>query len=132
MKLIKLQFTDFYLLKTIYEMYKDDYLKRENNKTLFYIPIDCELVAKKMNVDAELVFQRLNFHLNKRYGYKQDDGSRVEFFAMKVDNVMHCINYPYLCSVLADMADNKKELRITQIISIAAIIISILVPLLGK
>lgn len=124
-------FTDLELLNTVQSLYESDFVKGRNDKTHFYIPIDCKYVAQEMKVDAEMVFQRLNFHLNKKYSYKQDDGSKVEFFAFEVGGVKHCINYPYLCAILAQMEDDQKELRHTKIIAIIAIVISVIGLFMG-
>ncbi|MGE4312896.1 MAG: hypothetical protein AB7E85_01330 [Pseudobdellovibrionaceae bacterium] len=122
----KLCFTDLMLLNALQRMYENDFAKKQNDKTGFYVPIDCKRLAEEMKVDAEMVFQRLNFHLNKKYSYKQDDGSKVEFFAFEIGGIKHCINYPYLCAILAQMEDDQKELRHTKIIAIIAIVISVL------
>ncbi len=131
MKKPSLNFTDLKLLKTIQREYKDAYLNRGEQKERFYIPIDCKHIAEKMNVDSELVFQRLYTHLEKRYGYKNEDDSRVLFFGLNVGDKKHCINYPYLCAVLANMKDEKRELRITQALAIISIVISIFALLKG-
>ena len=131
MKKPSLNFTDLRLMKTIQKEYADVYLNRGDQKERFYIQIECDSIAKKMNVDSELVFQRLYSHLEKKYGYKNDDGSRVHFFGLMVGDKKHCINYPYLCAVLADLKDEKKELRITQALAVASIVISIVALLMG-
>ncbi len=127
----KLKFTDLELLKTIHSMYGSDYLNRGDSDECFYIPIKCDDIAKKMKVDVELVFQRLYNHLEKRHGYKNDDGSNVHFFAWKIGDKMCFINYPYLSAILSHMEDEKFELRITQVIAITAVVIA-LVALLYK
>ncbi|MFA4993866.1 MAG: hypothetical protein WC521_00980 [Bdellovibrionales bacterium] len=121
-----LTFSDYFLLNTIQKMYEGDYINRDNNKTAFYIRIDCEVIAKFMNVDPEMVFQRLYYHLNKKYGYTENDKTKVEFFAFEIGGVRHCINYPYLCAVLATMEDDQKELRNTKRLAWASLVISIL------
>ncbi len=126
MKKPSLHFTDLELLKTIQKEYVEAYLGRGDQKERFYIQIDCKLIAEKMKVDKELVFQRLYTHLEKRHGYKNDDGSNVHFFALRVGDKINCINYPYLCAILANMEDEKKELRITQIFAVVSIVISII------
>ncbi|MGE3769466.1 MAG: hypothetical protein AB7G06_00750 [Bdellovibrionales bacterium] len=127
----KLCFTDLELLTALQSLYENDFISNRNDKTRFYVPIDCERVAQEMKVDAEMVFQRLNFHLNKKHSYKQDDGSKVEFFAFEVGGVKHCINYPYLCAILAQMEDDQKELRHTKIMAIIAIVISVIGLFMG-
>lgn len=122
----ELCFTDLELLETLQSLYKNDFLGNQSEKSSFYIPIDCKRVAHEMKVNAEMVFQRLNYHLNKQYSYKQDDGSRVEFFAFEIGGIRHCINYPYLCAILAQIKDSKKELFYTKIFASLSLIISII------
>lgn len=127
-----LNFTDLRLMETIQREYADAYLNRGDQKERFYIQIECDHIAQKMNVaDKDLVFQRLYSHLEKKYGYKNDDGSRSHFFGLMVGDKKHCINYPYLCAVLADLKDEKKELRITQALAIASVVISIFALFIG-
>ncbi len=132
----KFTFTDLKLLETIQKEYANDYIKNmedANNgvrNTRFYIPIDCQKVAKKMKADGEIVFNRLYFHLNNKYSYKDMNDNPVYFFVFEIDGLKHCINYGYLCSVLADLKDKKFKENLALSFSIISIIISIMVPII--
>ena len=78
-------------------------IKQELLKSMYLI----REIAKILNVDADIVFGRLYYHLNEKFSYKHDDGSKVEFFALHVGDESHCINFPYLASVLADLQEKK-------------------------
>jgi len=131
----KFTFTDLELLETIQKEYADDYLKSMNDaklglkNTRFYIPIDCKKIAQKMKVEEDIIFNRLYFHLNKKYSYKDeiDKNKIVYFFTFnELKDAKRCINYGYLCSVLADLKDNRKQEYITRAIAIVSILISII------
>ena len=128
--------TDLKLLGAIYDRYHADFVaysdENKTRSTKNYVPIDIKELAKSLNLDSDMVFGRLYYHLNEKYGYKMDNGSRVDFFAMRVARDHHCIHFPYLGSVLADLRDqNRKYLTATfiaslsLILAILAIIISI-------
>jgi hypothetical protein len=97
--------SDRAVLQCIYDIYKDSYPgpksaagKPENDP---YIAIDVHAVAKKLECSPELLFGRLYYHLDKKHRYKQDDGSLVPLFYLKVGEKRHAVNFPYLASVLA-------------------------------
>ena len=128
--------TDLKILGVIYDRYYANFQAYSNASEIrsskIYVPIDVEVLARSLNVDVDIVFGRLYYHLNEKFSYKKDDGSRVEFFAISVGHDKNCINFPYLASVLADLTDqNRKHLTATLIavlsltIAILSIIISI-------
>lgn len=133
----ELTFTDFKLLSTIKDMYSATYLKQKGKQQVYgseigkfqYVEINCQEIAKKMNTDGDIVFERLNFHLNKKYQYTQDDGSIVPLFYFGANNICngkHCIRYPYLCAILAQLEDEKRIQNLTFCLSVISIIISII------
>ena len=93
------------------------------------VEIDCKEIAKKLHTDADIVFERLNFHLNEKYQYKQNDDSCVPLFyfgAKNICNGKHCIRFPYLCAILAHLEEEYRTQNLTLCSSIISIIISIL------
>lgn len=123
--------TDLELLDYIYNYYYELYTKwdEEENKerqSKIYVPIDCQRIASHFGVDRDVVFGRLYYHLERKYGYRQDDGSSVHFFAFKVGNENKCIHFPYLSSVLADLRQEHKRFKLTVFLSTLAIILSTL------
>jgi hypothetical protein len=128
--------TDLKILRVIYDRYYDNFQaysnEKKNRSSKIYVPVDVGEIAKSLDVDADIVFGRLYYHLNERFSYKHDDGSKVEFFALGVGNDHHCVNFPYLASVLADLQDqNRKHLMTTIIagLSLVIAIISILISI---
>jgi len=121
--------TDLKILGVIYDRYYDNFhAYSDENKirsSKIYVPIDVKEIAKSLNVDADIVFGRLYYHLNEKFSYKRDD-SKVEFFALGVGDDRHCINFPYLASVLADLKDQNRKYLTATIIAVFSLIIAIL------
>ncbi len=129
--------TDLQILNKIYELYYDVFAQfpdiKKNRKEKIYVPIDIKEIADDLQVDGDIVFGRLYYHLNGKYWYKQTNGSRVSFFELKIGEDKHCINFPFMASVLAELRDRARKHNIATwiafgslVISIIAIIISIL------
>lgn len=123
--------TDLQILKAIYDMYYDDFINydKKENKTRsskMYVPIDIEIISKKFKVDPDLIFGRLYYHLENKFGYTNDDGSKVHFFALKAGSDKHCVQFPYLASVLATMKSENRKFLIATVASIVALILSLI------
>lgn len=120
--------TDLEILNTIYRLYHSTFVAFERGDgtrdSKIYVPIDCKKIASELKVDADIVFGRLYYHLEKQYGYKQSDGSNVHFFALKVGNDPKCVNFPLMTSVLASLRQERKKFWIGTAIAILALIIS--------
>ncbi|MCB2426777.1 hypothetical protein [Methylophaga pinxianii] len=120
--------TDLEILNTIYRIYHSDFVAFERGDgardSRIYVPIDCKKIAGELKVDPDIVFGRLYYHLEKQYGYKQDDGSNVHFFARKVGNDPRCINFPLMTSVLAGLRQEKRKFWIGTAIAILALVVS--------
>ena len=105
--------TDRRILVTIYDHYHDAFTAySDESKTRsckIYVPIDIGAIARLLKVDGDIVFGRLYYHLERRYGYRNRDGSHVHFFARRVGEDTHCVNFPLLASVLADLQDQSRK-----------------------
>jgi hypothetical protein len=122
--------TDRDILKKIYNKYYDTFedFERESKtrSSKIYVPIDIEEIANELHVDSELMFGRLYYHLNKKYGYTQPNGSKVYLLAPKVGNDKNAVNFPLLSAILAEMEETHKKNRLSIIFSIASLFISLL------
>ena len=120
--------TDLDILNTVYKLYYEDFVSYNQNKdirqTKIYVPIDCHKIADILNVDGDIIFIRLDSHLEKKYGYKRDDGSKVAFFAFALGKDRHCINFPLMASVLADLREKEGRFLTTAVIAMLAVAIS--------
>lgn len=90
-----------------------------------YVPIDVKHVARLLDNDPHVLFGRLYYHLDQRYRYKQSDGAFVHLFSPQVGNARHCINYPYLCALLADFRERHSDNRKTFWVSVVALALSL-------
>jgi hypothetical protein len=122
--------TDLELLNAIYERYYEIFKSfskdSPDRESKIYVPIDCVALAAQLKVDGDIVFGRLYYDLENRYGYVKDDGTKVHFFAHQVGKDRHCINLPLLASVLAGLRHENKRYIQTTWISALALIISVL------
>ena len=122
--------TDRKLLQEIHDRYYEtfaSYQKGDDSRdSKIYVPIDVDKVASAFDVDGDIIFGRLYYHLDRKYGYKQDDGRMVHFFARVAGNDRHCVNFPLLTAVLADLKLENRKFRIATGIAFLSLIISII------
>jgi len=122
--------TDRLLLKKIYDLYYQDFCKRQgksdDSSGKIYIPIDCNLIAEQLKINPQIVFGRLYYSLDKKYRYKQENGSSVSLFSLKVGKEQHCIHFPMLSAVLAELEQSYYRFTIPIGISLFALAFSIL------
>ncbi len=121
--------TDLEILKKIYADYYNafvSYSKEEPDRSAkIYVPIDIDKLAEDFKVDGDIIFGRLYYHLERKYGYRNDDGSLVHLFARIAGDDMHCINFPYMGSVLADLMNRNKQFWIATYIAVFSLLISV-------
>ena len=127
--------TDLKMLNEIYNDYYDDFIAFEKDESIsstkIYIPIDISKIAQKFDVDIDIIFGRLYYHLEKKYGYKDEDNAHVHFFSIRVGGDKHCINFPYLSSVVAALRDENRKYRLATGMAIVSFIVSIISFLLS-
>ena len=123
--------TDLKILNAIYEQYYDtfvSFLKNNSDRNAKnLIPVDIKLIAQKLGVDVDIIFGRLYYHLEQKYGYSRENGAKVVFFTLKAgaDGAdENCINFPYMASVLANLRDREKKYSIPTNITIFSLIIA--------
>ena len=130
--------TDLALLGEIYER---NYSRFENfsdsertRSSKIWVPIDIAELAGTFNLDPDIIFGRLYYHLNEKYAHAKADGSQAEFFALRVGGDHHCVNFPYLASILATLRDeHRKFVTATAIAGLSLIIsiVSIMIATMG-
>jgi hypothetical protein len=120
--------TDLKILQAIYDGYHEafgEFAKGGGSRsTKIYVPIDIERIARDLRVDGDLVFGRLYYHLEHKYGYKQTDGTSVHFFALRIGDDVHCVNFPFMAAVLADLQDQSRKHNWALWIAVASLIVS--------
>jgi len=120
--------TDLQMLQAIYDGYHEEFGKFTKGdggrSSKIYVPIDIERIARDLQVDGDLVFGRLYYHLEHKYGYKQADGVSVCFFALRAGNDIHCVNFPFMAAVLADLQDESRKHNLAIWIAVGSLILS--------
>lgn len=98
--------TDLEILNEIYEQYYDDFasFSKENpqRNAKIFVPIDIDSIAKTLNVEGDIIFGRLYYHLNKKYGYENKNGSKVSVYAY-ISEDGNSVNMPLVASILAGL-----------------------------
>lgn len=78
--------SDLDILEAIYKEYYQAFTSYEkgddSRKTKVYVPIDCSKIAKLLKTNGDIVFGRLYFYLQNKYGYKKNNGLNMDFFAL--------------------------------------------------
>lgn len=128
--------SDLKVLNAIYKLYYEEFCNfaqapdvQNGRMGKIYVPIDCKMIARELDVDSDIVFGRLYYHLEQKYGYKRDDASKIVFFSLGVGSDRHCVNFPLLASVLAGMQEENSKFQWATVLSSIAVVISIVVPL---
>lgn len=118
------------LLQEIYDRHYEDfaaYSKTEPTRaSKIMVPIDIPAIAKHFKVDIDLIFGRLYYHLQEKYGYKKSNGADVAFFTPAASQDRNCVNMPLLAAVLAGMQEEHGRHVWALGISIVSLIISII------
>lgn len=76
-------------------------------------------------MDADILFGRLYYHLDKKHSYAQDNGSFVHLFALKTGDDMHAVNFPLLAAILAEHNMSFNRYVFPLALSLAALCVSI-------
>lgn len=123
--------TDLQILNSIYNQYYETFAAyskpEQQRKTKVFVPIDIRKIANDMDVDEDIIFGRLYYDLRNRYSYKKDDGPDVSFFLLNIgEEERHCINFPYLASVLASARDKNRKYWAAILISIFSLAVSVI------
>ena len=86
--------TDERMLAEIYRRYLrtfSDFSDENRTRTAkIWVPIDIEALARRFRSDPDLIFGRLYYHMNEKYGSSTGDGDRVNFFNMRLGQDRHC------------------------------------------
>lgn len=118
--------TDRQVLQTIYEHYLEAFTTGQGSRgRVMYVPIDIPLLAQKLGMDTEILFGRLYFHLEKRHGFTNDDGSKVALFTPVAGQDRNCIQFPLLTAILADLQTEDRRHVSAMTIAIVSLVLSV-------
>ncbi len=121
--------TDLEILEDIYRRYYPVFVdpKRleDNPRGKIHVPIDIKAIAEHFGVDQDIVFGRLYYHLNEKHSFEQG-GARVDLFHLQIGGQRHCVQFPLLASLAADLRDQRNQYLWTLWLSIIATVISVI------
>lgn len=123
--------TDLEILDEIYERYYDTFVSEKRSRiSVPYVPIEICRIASALRIDGDIVFSRLHFFLDGKYKYQQSNEFWVHFFYLKFEERgkvdRHCINFPYMASVLAELRVERQRRRADVTLARIAIIVATL------
>jgi len=121
--------TDLEILSEIYEEYYPRFVKFDRTNpdrdAKIYVPIDTDLMGKRLGVDGDIIFGRLYYHFNNKYSFEKD-GASTDFFALRQGKDIHLVQFPYLASVLAELRADKNRHTSNFRISLLSVIIALI------
>jgi hypothetical protein len=119
--------TDRKLLKAIYGMYYLEFIKdhKGSRDSKIYVPIDCTKIGERLGLDPEIVFGRLYYYLDEKYGYETKDEKEVHLFAFQIGDDHKAINFPMLSAIISDLEESHIRFTAPLFISIVAFLVSL-------
>lgn len=121
--------TDLEILEKLFSMYAPAFEAAQSapdkDGSRIYVPIKTKEVAQQLGDDPQVLFGRLYYHLDARHRYQQSGGAMVHLFTLQIGVARHCINYPFLCALLADMRERHNEHKKAFWFSVSALALSL-------
>ncbi|MBW4440119.1 MAG: hypothetical protein KME10_02535 [Plectolyngbya sp. WJT66-NPBG17] len=120
--------TDLEIFNEIYSSYYkkftdfSDESRTRNHKN--FVPLDIAQIAKNLRIDPDIIFSRL-YSLNLKHSYSKDI-TEFNLFLNSMGEERHCINFPYMASILADLRDDSRKHQAAIWVSIFSLIFSAL------
>jgi hypothetical protein len=117
-------------MEEIYKRYYQPfatYTKQNSTRQVkVMVPIDVQALADHFGLDVDIIFGRIYYHLNNKYSFKNDDGSKVNFFTFESGTEKHLIQFPLLASHIAALQEERNKFQKSFWLSIIAVAISVL------
>jgi len=122
--------TDIEILEAIFEKYYPAFLElsplETGERRSPFFPIDIRQIAEGFDVDPDIVFARLYYHLENKYKY-----DKVSLFQLQIGGKQNAVHLPYLSSILADLRVEDKRHRWSLILSLISVVVAALSFLLS-
>jgi hypothetical protein len=116
--------TDREILRCVYNLYEADYPAQGDP----FIPIEVRRVADRLGCSPNLLLGRLQYDMGARLRHRSPidaDLTVASIFEVKVGDKMHCVNFPYLSSHLANLDHEEQRASRTFWLATAAFAIAI-------
>jgi hypothetical protein len=128
--------TDRRILAEIYKRYQATFadfdLKTHMSRpSKVWVPIDVYEIGSALGVEGDIVFGRLYYHLNPKHRFKAEDGSTVMPFAIEAGGIRHCVNFPMIESLLADLEDRNIKFLIPTALATFSTLLSVVALVLA-
>jgi hypothetical protein len=131
--------TDRQILEEIFARHYEDYKKvstgsdTEASDSKIYFPVDLNSVAKALGTDGNIVFGRLYYYLERKYGFQTapstpgKEGAWVHLFWLRFDAPQgrHWMNFPILAAVLASLQEEYRRVQWTRYLAICSLVVSV-------
>lgn len=121
--------TDHAILNDIYNHYYKTFAgfsaETSERDSKIYVPLDIRGISERLRVDPDIVFGRLYYHLEKKYGYQRPGGEHVPFFTLIAGSDKYCVNFPLLGAVLAGLREEKWKARWAVGLAVISLIVSV-------
>jgi hypothetical protein len=107
--------TDFEILKEIYESHREEFSgytedDADGRSSKVMVPIDIPAIAERLGVDVDVIFGRLYYHLDPKYGEPAFQGQpRKVLFTPVAGKDENCVNFPLLEAVLAGLWQERRR-----------------------
>lgn len=125
--------TDLEILEEIYHRYYAEFTAYDKNQpnrdSKIYVLIDLNSIADRFNVDGDIIFGRVYYYLNKRFSFKNTDGTRVDFFVFHDPEFPYLhshIHFPLMASAIAELRDSQNKYLFNTALSVGAFIIALI------
>ncbi len=122
--------TDLEILREIHHRYLDEFAaydeENPSRETKYFVPIDIAAIAEKFAADPDSILGRLYYDMDRRHGYKTDNGEVLHLFTSQIGADKHAVNFPLLEAVLANLQQSRDRFIYPLMISIVALVLSVL------
>ncbi|HEX9715576.1 MAG TPA: hypothetical protein VGA28_07790 [Desulfurivibrionaceae bacterium] len=122
--------SDLQILSEIYKNHQQEFYKYSESNVKkdsnIYTPIDIPKIATHFKTTNNIIFGRLYYSMERKYGYTKEDGSKVCLFTPVCGQEKNCVNLPILISVISGLQQELSNLQKSFMVSFIGVIIALL------
>jgi len=123
--------TDLELLEEIYRRYYKSFTEfnevTPERDSKIYVPIDIKSIAHHFNIDGDIIFGRLYYHLNPKFSVRTDNANAPFFRFLDGENRLgkHRIQFPMLAAAIASLREARNQFLWATGLAAGSLILSI-------